>query len=540
MKQPSCVTRLTSALLLIACCWIAGAASPVLCQEARRVHPEAEAQLITQSWVPTSNLNTARTGHTATLLPNGKVLVVGGLGIDPYPRNVLDTAELYDPATGRWSATGRLNAAKSGHTATLLPNGRVLVVGQAHSATEGVEIYDPSTGKWSLVSSGTNIWRDHTATLLKNGSVLLAGGWANPYSSYIRAALYDPATDSWSSTGSLMTLRGAGHQATLLLDGRVLVTGGTNDADFLYPLSDAELYDPVTGTWSRVSSLNIARHSHSATMLPNGTVLIAGGFGPPTQVPPGCASFPCTIYDTPTSSAELFDPATGQWSNTGALNAARVGHTAISLANGEVLVAGGYTITPPGPGGDIKKAERYEASGALWRDTSDLNTARSSHTSTLLPNGNVLVAGGVNTGGILSSSELYGVFPSGTIGPGFTGAWYDPAQSGHGIFVQILSNQRFYAAWFAFNPAGTQQAWFTGVGTYSGDTASITAVEQPSGGRWIPNFDPSQIERKPWGTLTFTFIDCDHGTVDFNSVMGYGTGTMNLTRLTQPAGLSCQ
>jgi len=128
---------------------------------------------------------------------------------------------------------------------------------------------------------------------------------------------------------------------------------------------------------------------------------------------------------------------------------------------------------------------------------------------------------------------------SATIGPAFTGSWYDPAQSGHGLFIEVLPDNRFYAAWFAFNPAGTQQTWFTGVGTYSGNIATLTAVEQPAGGRWIPNFDPSQIVRNAWGTLIFTFTDCNHGTVNFNSMIGYGTGSMNLTRLTLPAGLSC-
>jgi hypothetical protein len=125
------------------------------------------------------------------------------------------------------------------------------------------------------------------------------------------------------------------------------------------------------------------------------------------------------------------------------------------------------------------------------------------------------------------------------IGAGITGAWYDPSQSGHGLFIEVLSDNRFYASWFAFNPTGSAQSWFSGVGTYSGNTATIGAVEMPTGGRWIPNFDPTQIVRNPWGTLTFTFSDCDHGKVDFNSVAGYGTGSMNLTRLTQPAGVMC-
>ena len=125
------------------------------------------------------------------------------------------------------------------------------------------------------------------------------------------------------------------------------------------------------------------------------------------------------------------------------------------------------------------------------------------------------------------------------IGPGITGAWYDPAQSGHGLFIEVLTGNRFYASWFAFNPAGTEQSWFTGVGTYSGNTAIVASVVMPTGARWIPNFDPGQIVNNAWGTLSFTFTDCNHGRVDFSSVAGYGSGSMNLTRLTQPAGLAC-
>ena len=125
------------------------------------------------------------------------------------------------------------------------------------------------------------------------------------------------------------------------------------------------------------------------------------------------------------------------------------------------------------------------------------------------------------------------------IGPGFTGHWYDPAQSGHGIFVEILPENRFLAWWFAFNPEGTQQSWFGGVGTYAGDTATIPEVQIATGGKWIPNFDPSKVVRTHWGSVTFKFSDCNTGRVDFNAQLGYGTNGMNLTRLTQPAGLSC-
>ena len=124
------------------------------------------------------------------------------------------------------------------------------------------------------------------------------------------------------------------------------------------------------------------------------------------------------------------------------------------------------------------------------------------------------------------------------IGPGITGAWFDPAQSGHGLFIQVLPGETLLAAWLAFDPAGAQ-AWFVGLGSYSGDTATISFVEQPSGGRWIPNFDASRIVRNPWGSLTLKFTDCDNGRVDFASIAGFGSGSMTLTRLTRPAGLAC-
>ena len=121
---------------------------------------------------------------------------------------------------------------------------------------------------------------------------------------------------------------------------------------------------------------------------------------------------------------------------------------------------------------------------------------------------------------------------------GFTGAWYDPQQSGHGIFIEVLADNQILAWWFTFTPDG-QQAWFGNVGTIDGDTATIAAV-QTEGGRWIPNFDPSNVTQPAWGTLTFQFTDCNHGEVNFtSSVAGYGSGHMDLTRLTQPAGLAC-
>ena len=124
------------------------------------------------------------------------------------------------------------------------------------------------------------------------------------------------------------------------------------------------------------------------------------------------------------------------------------------------------------------------------------------------------------------------------IGKGFTGTWFDPAQNGHGLFLEVLPGNQLLAAWFTFSPSG-EQAWFVGTGPYSGNTATVVSVDQPTGGRWIPDFDPSKIVHNPWGSLTFTFTDCNEGRVDFNAFAGFGSGGMNLRRLTMPAGVAC-
>jgi len=148
-------------------------------------------------------------------------------------------------------------------------------------------------------------------------------------------------------------------------------------------------------------------------------------------------------------------------------------------------------------------------------------------------------AGGYNHYILECGGQCQKLTSTGAIGLGFTGAWFDPAQSGHGLFIEVLSDNRIQGAWFTFNPSGTEQAWFIGEGTYAGNTATLTAVTQPTGGRWIPNFDPTHIVANSWGSLTLTFTSCNQGTVAFTSTNGYGAGSMKLSRLTLPSGLTC-
>jgi hypothetical protein len=325
----------------------------------------------------TGSLNTTRSLHTATLLPNGKVLVAGGND----QNNFLQTAELYDPATGSWTATGNLNTARYYHTATLLPNGKVLVAG---GGGYSAELYDPGSGSWTATGNLNTARDQHTATLLPNGKVLVAGGYSG-HGPSASAELYDPGSGSWTATGDLNTAR-LDHTATLLPNGKVLVTGGRDSNN--NPSQSAELYDPGSGSWTATGNLNTFHDFHTATLLPNGKVLVAGqdnGVGAGDD------------------SAELYDPATGSWTTTGNLNTARVLHRATLLPNGKVLVAGGLTVS-----GVLASAELYDPASGSWSATGNLNTARERHTATLLPNGKVLMAGGNDSSGKpLASAELY-------------------------------------------------------------------------------------------------------------------------------------
>jgi hypothetical protein len=237
------------------------------------VQPSAHAS---GTFVNTGSLATAHDSHTATLLPNGKVLVAGGVN-GPGDQTATAIAELYDPASGTWTATGSLVTARYVHSATLLPNGKVLVAGGFNDSSgylASAELYDPASGIWTATGSLATARLLHTATLLPNGQVLVAGGSNGSSNRFASAELYDPASGTWTATGSLATAR-LRHTATLLPNGQVLVTGGVNSSGVAS--ASAELYDPASGSWAATGNLAAARIDHTATLLPNGQVLVAGG-----------------------------------------------------------------------------------------------------------------------------------------------------------------------------------------------------------------------------------------------------------------------
>jgi hypothetical protein len=295
------------------------------------------------SWTATGSMNGVRILHTATLLADGRVLVAGGAdGIGETSVDALATAELYDPATGSWAATGPMIEARAHHTATLLADGKVLVVGGSGSgfgsdSLASAELYDPATGSWTATSAMIEARTQHTATLLPDGRVLVAGGNSSSGPQLASAELYDPATGSWTATGKMVGDH-AGHMATLLPDDRVLVLGGSSEPPTPSPTATAELYDPRTGSWTAAGSMNGEHYGGTATLLDDGSVLVAGGSS-----------------SVGSGGEELYEPGTGSWTAAGSMNGEHYGGTATLLDDGSVLVAGG--VTPPAP---LATAELYD------------------------------------------------------------------------------------------------------------------------------------------------------------------------------------
>ena len=278
----------------------------------------------------------------------------------------LSSAALYDPATGSWTATTDMLAARSEHTATLLSSGRLLVAGghdPGGPPRPGAELYDPTARTWTSTAAMNNARKSHTATLLHAGNVLVAGG-LGPSGPLAASELYDPAAGQWTSTASLGLAR-AGHTATFQPSGRVMVAGGTVAGSAV--TASVESYDPLTGRWTPAASLLTARAHHTATLLPSGQTLVAGGLGG------GC-------------SAELYDPQTGNWTVTGSMSTCRSGHAAILLRSGKVLVAGGAAASAA--------AELYDPATGRWTPTMPMVDGRDFASASLLPAGQVIVTGG--------------------------------------------------------------------------------------------------------------------------------------------------
>jgi N-acetylneuraminic acid mutarotase len=290
----------------------------------------------TNTWSSAAPMSALRWQHTATVLQSGQMLVTGGITgcCGPFA-----TAEFYDPASNAWTSAGSMSSPRYQHTASLLGNGKVLVVGGNDGDTctcttfvSSVDLYNPTTNSFIATSALLTARYAHTATVLANGKMLVAGGFGGPTSTIqsggaalAAAELYDPTTGTWTATGSMNNAR-MNHTATLLPSGRVLVAGGSTGTA---TTASAEVYDPTSGTWTLVPSMTTPRQSQRAVSLSNGTVLIVGGFNDASSAVIGVGTL------------EVYDPTLNTWTSSGAMVTPRQSFVLNALGDGRVLLDGG-------------------------------------------------------------------------------------------------------------------------------------------------------------------------------------------------------
>jgi hypothetical protein len=327
-----------------------------------------------------SMVSPSRGLQTATLLTDGTVLIVGGQTVTEGAVSVFSSGELYDSATGAFTATGSMQEARECHTASLLQGGRVLIVGgQNDQVLASAELYDQQTRRFSPTGSMAGPRENQTATLLTDGRVLIAGGNGadGDTAPLATAEIYDPKTGTFSSTGSMSTARlRAG--AARLSDGRVLVVGG-EDAN-LSPIFSAEIYNPRSGSFSPTGSMSTGAFSVAAISMLGGRVFVIGAGADAT------------------ATAQIYDPTNGSFSATGRM---AVPHpdTAVLLHDGRVLVIGGYWAGDAGSA----TADLYDPKTNTFGPGGTLMSPRLDESATVMADGRVLLAGGVDG----ASAEVY-------------------------------------------------------------------------------------------------------------------------------------
>ena len=332
---------------------------------------------------PAFQMNVERAAHSATLLPDGKVLIAGGFREEGTSEIAISSAEIFDPKTNTFTLTNDMNAPRNGHTATLLPDGQVLIAGgwDHNGRTSTAELFDPQTGTFKSTAGMMAPRQGLTATLLKNGQVLIAGGDSARNTPQLTAELYDPATKTFAPTGDLNHGR-FGHTATLLPSGKILMVGGTSGNDNI--LASAEVYDPETGQFTPTNDANVVRYKHTAVLMRDGNVLILGGADR-------------RDWSGKYKSAEIYDFKADMFTKISNMNQERfkLAEAAVLLADGNVLIGGGN-----------RQIEVFDTQSQTFILGDRLDSDYYYSVLTPLHNGQVLITGGYDTN-ILPSAKAW-------------------------------------------------------------------------------------------------------------------------------------
>ncbi|MBX7116766.1 MAG: hypothetical protein K1X64_20740 [Myxococcaceae bacterium] len=348
-------------------------------------------------WRPVGALSQARHGHTATLLNDGRVLIVGGIGADSL--SALATAEVFNPRTQSFTSVGSMAQGRFGHTATKLNDGRVLIVGGAafsddsrprFVALASVEIFDPRTSRFVPAPSLAQGRHWHTATLLNDGRVLVAGGAREEMHHLASVEWWNPQKHSWSNGTALQTPR-CMHRAQLLPSGAVLMSGGRSNerqTGFGHVLASSEVWPSAGARDSTPVDMNEPRQNHGVWLSHAGQVLAVGG----------------KTEGALTNLIEAFDPATQRWQPFApSLPLPLAHHSVTSLDAKGFLVAGGETPNTP----DTSQTQWLDAAAGRFCRAGELNVSRREHTATRLKDGTVLVVGGLSSGVAEGSAERW-------------------------------------------------------------------------------------------------------------------------------------
>jgi Kelch motif len=354
-------------------------------------------------------MTTPRALHAAVILHDGRVLICGGTS-NANVGGVLNSAEIYDPVAGTFTPTGAMTTARQGHTATVLSHGEVLIAGGAgnvgyRSQLASAEIYDPVSGTFRAVGSMTTPREGHTATLLRDGRVLIAGGSPNGIRTTASAEIFDPRTATFTGISPMGVPREA-HSATLLRSGKVLIAGGGRGGmpNGYIVYATAEIFDPASSTFSTLNArMNSDRVGLAAALLDDGQVLLAGGKSSRIQGPFGgnLLSF------APLNTAEVFDPETNSFRAVGTMQKPHYLGVATKLKDGTVLISGGWTAVGGQIGGEFF-ADLFDPQRNIFSGGARLHVARLNQTSTRLPDGDVMVAGGLDRdANVTATVEFY-------------------------------------------------------------------------------------------------------------------------------------